>query len=132
HRRLGDEIEVGVGIGLPALALDDAAGLAATGIVAGARHGIAERNAFAVLAVFLQGSVGEALLVAQFDAREVQDAVLHRRRHLLALAGNGSMRERGADPERERQPGAAVPDLRAGDEWQPAAEAGGRSRAAGA
>ena len=29
HRRLGDEIEVSVGIGLPALALDDAAGLTA-------------------------------------------------------------------------------------------------------
>ena len=31
HRRLGDEIDVGVGIGLPALAFEDAAGLAAAG-----------------------------------------------------------------------------------------------------
>src|SRR6185503_14107254 len=53
NRRLSDEVKVGVGIGLPALALDDTAGLAAAGIVAGARHGVAERNAFAILAVFL-------------------------------------------------------------------------------
>src|SRR5580692_4248695 len=86
YRRLGDEIDVGVGIGLPALALEDAAGLAAAGIVAGARHGIAERNAFAELAVFLQRPVGEALLVAQLDARKVEHAVLHRGRNALALA----------------------------------------------
>src|SRR6202011_5914029 len=76
-RRLGDEIDVGVGIGLPALALQDAAGLTAAGIVAGARHGIAERNAFAELAVFFQRAMGEALLVAQFHAREIEHAVLH-------------------------------------------------------
>ena len=44
HRRLRDEIDVGVGIGLPALALEDAAGLAAAEVVAGARHGLAERE----------------------------------------------------------------------------------------
>ena len=51
-RRLGDEIDVGVGIVLPALAFDDPARLAAAGIVAGARGRRAERNALAVLAVF--------------------------------------------------------------------------------
>src|SRR3954452_220241 len=121
-RRLGDEIEVGVGIGLPALAFEDAAGLAAAGIVAGARHGIAERNAFAVLAVFLQRTMGEALLVAQFYAREIEHAVLHRSRHLLALAGHGALVQRGDDAERQMQPGTAVADLRAGDERQPVAE----------
>src|SRR5258707_10662603 len=50
-RRLGDEIDVGVRIGLPALALQDAARLTAAGIIAGARHRVAERNAFTVLAV---------------------------------------------------------------------------------
>ena len=132
HRRLGDEIDVGVGIGLPALALEDAAGLAAAGIVAGARHGVAERNAFAELAVFLQRAMGEALLVAQFDAREIEHAVLHRGGDLLALAGHGALVERGDDAEREMQAGAAVADLRAGDERQAVAEAGGRGRAAGA
>src|SRR3982074_1601055 len=71
-RRLGDEVDVGIGIGLPALALQDAARLTAAGIVAGARHCVAERNAFAVLAVFLERAVGEALLIAQLDAGEVQ------------------------------------------------------------
>src|SRR6202522_438518 len=56
-RSLGDEIDVGVGIGLPALALEDAAGLAAAGIVAGPWRGIAERNAFAELTVFLERAV---------------------------------------------------------------------------
>src|SRR6202011_858193 len=90
-RRLGDEVDVGIGIGLPALALQDAAGLAAAGIVAGARHGVAERNACAVLAVFLERAVGEALLVAQLDAGKVQHAVLHRRGDLLALAGHRAL-----------------------------------------
>src|SRR5882762_8955001 len=83
-RGLGDEVDVGVGIGLPALALQDAAGLTAAGIVAGTRHGIAERNAFAELTVFLQRTALEAL-IAQFYAREIQDTVLHRRGDALAL-----------------------------------------------
>src|SRR3546814_2883341 len=78
-RRLGDEVDVGVGVGLPALALDDPARLAAAGVVTGARHGVAEGNALAVLAVFLQRSVLQALLVAQLHAAEVQHAVLDRK-----------------------------------------------------
>src|SRR5215469_7452695 len=132
YRGLGDEIDVGVGIGLPALALDNASRLAAAGVVAGARHGIAEWDAFAELAVFLQGTVGEALLVAQLDTAEVEHAVLHRSCDALALAGLGALEQRGHDAEREVQAGAAVADLRAGDERQPIMEAGGRSRAAGA
>ncbi|GCC46453.1 hypothetical protein chiPu_0030492, partial [Chiloscyllium punctatum] len=131
-RGLGDEVDVGVRVGLPALALQDAAGLAAAGIVPGARHGIAERDAFAELAVFLERAVGEALLVAQLDARQVQHAVLHRRGDALALAGMGAMIERGDDAEREVEAGARVADLRAGDERQAVAEAGGRGGAAGA
>src|SRR6202022_3286328 len=107
NRRLGDEVDVGVGIGLPAFALQDAAGLTAAGIVAGARHRVAERNPFAVLAVFLQWAVGEALLIAQFDAREVQDAVLHRRGDLLSLTRHRALVKRGDDAERQMQAGAA-------------------------
>src|SRR6202011_2686964 len=77
-RRLGYEVDVGVGIGLPALALQNAAGLTAAGIVAGARHRIAERNSFAVLAVFLERAMREPLLVAQVDAREVHKPGRHR------------------------------------------------------
>ena len=107
HRRLGDEIDVGVGIGLPALALEDPARLAAAGIVAGARHRVAERNAFAVLAVFGQRAVREPLLVAQLDAREIEHAVLHGAEHLLAAAGAVALIERGDNAEREMQAGAA-------------------------
>src|SRR5688572_28880341 len=66
-RRLGDEVDIGVGIALPSFALQDAAGLAAAGIVAGARHRVAERDALAELAVFLERAMAEALLVTQLD-----------------------------------------------------------------
>ena len=77
-RRLGDEVDVSVGVGLPALALEDSARLTAARGVAGARHRVAERDAFAELAVFLQGPMREPLLIAQLDAAKVQHAVLHR------------------------------------------------------
>ena len=40
--QLGDDVNVGIGIGLPSFALDDPARLAATGCVTGARHRVAE------------------------------------------------------------------------------------------
>src|SRR6266849_6468828 len=132
HLRLGDEVDVGVGIALPSLALQDAARLAAAGIIAGARHRVAERNSFAELAVFRERTVGEALLVAQFDAREIEDAILHGSGDLLTLAGHRALIKRGHDTERQIQPGAAVADLRAGDQRRSVAKAGGRGRAAGA
>src|ERR1700722_12251176 len=64
NRRLGDEVDVGVGIGFPALALENAARLTTAGIVAGAWHGITERYSFAELAVFLERAVSQTLLVA--------------------------------------------------------------------
>src|SRR3979411_2176535 len=131
-RRLGDEVDIGVGIGLPALAFQDAARRAAAGIIAGARHRVAERNSFAELAVFPERTVGEALLIAQFYARKIQHAILHGCGDLLTLAGHRALVERGDDTERQIQPGAAVADLGAGDERQGVAKAGGRGRAAGA
>src|SRR6185295_8998365 len=131
YRRLGDEIDVGVGIALPAFALQDPAGLAAAGIVAGARGRAAERNTFAVLAVFGQRAVGETLLVAQLHAGKVEHAVLHGSEHLLTAAGAGALIKRGADAERQMEAGARVADLRARDERRPFAEAGGGCRAAG-
>src|SRR5262249_34274692 len=115
-----------------ALALQDPARLAAAGVVAGARRRVAERNAFAVLAVFLQRTMREALLIAQLDARQIQNAVLHRAQHLLAAAGADALIERRRDAEREVQPGAGIANLGAGDERRTLAEAGGRGRAAGA
>src|SRR5712672_895273 len=131
-RRLGDEVDVGIGIGLPALALQDAARLTAAGIVAGARYRVAERNPFAVLAVLRKRAMGEALLIAQLDAGEVEHAILHGSGDLLTLAGHRTLIKCGDDAERQIEPGAAVADLRAGDQRQSVAKAGGRSRAAGA
>src|SRR5262249_44754998 len=132
HWRLSDEIDVGVRVILPALALEDPARLAAAGIVAGARHRLAERNALAVLAVFGQRTVSEPLLIAQLDAREVEHAVLHGAEHLLPAASADALMERADDAEREVQPGAGIADLRAGDERRAVAEAGGGGGAAGA
>src|SRR5712672_2129437 len=131
-RRLGDEVDVGVGIGLPALAFEDPARLAAAGVVAGARHGVAERDALAILAVFRERPMREALLVAQLDARQVEHAVLHGGEHLLAAPGAQALVERAHDAEGEMQTGAGVADLRAGDQRRALAEAGRRGRTAGA
>src|SRR5664279_4886927 len=130
HRCLGDEIAVGVGIGFPALALENPAGLAATGVVAGARHRHAERYAFAVLAVLGERTFRDALLVAQFHAREIEHTVLHGAEHLLAAAGAAALIKRRHDAEREMEARARVADLRAGDQRRTFAEARGRRRTA--
>ena len=122
HRRLRDEIDVGVGIFLPALALQDPSRLAATRVIARARHRIAERNTVAKLAVFLEWTVPEPLLIAQLDAAEVQHAVLHGAGHLLALAGRRSLEQRRDNAKCEMQAGAAIADLCAGDQWQAVAK----------
>ena len=80
----------------------------------------------------VSGPWREALLVAQFHAGEIEHAVLHGAEHLLAAAGADALVERADDAEREMQAGAAIADLRAGDQRRPVAEAGGRGRAAGA
>src|SRR4029077_4176695 len=131
HRRLGDEVDVGVGIGLPTLALQDDAGLAAAGVVAGTRRRLAERDALAELRVFRQRPVREALLVAQLHAAEVQHTVLHGRQHPLAAARALALVERAHDAQRQVQAGAGVADLRAGHQRQAVMEAGGRGRTAG-
>src|SRR5215218_4646053 len=131
-RRLGNEIDVRIRVGLPALAFQDPARLTATGVVSGARNRIAKRNAFAVLAVFLERTMGEALLVAQLYAREVQYAVLHGRRHPLSAPRHCALIESCDYPERQMQAGAAVANLRAGHQRKSVAEARGRCRSAGA
>src|SRR6185312_11012217 len=131
-RGLGDEVDVRVRIFRRALAHQDAARLTTAGVVSGARRRVAERNALTVLAVFGERTSLEALLIAQLHAAEVQHAVLHRGEHLLAAAGARALEKRGDDAECEVQAGAAIADLRAGNERRAVAEAGGRSRAAGA
>src|SRR5262249_20676837 len=105
-RRLGDEIGVGVRIGLPTLALEDPPRLAPARIVAGARHRLAEGNALAVLAVFGEWPMREALLIAQFHAGEIEHAVLHGAEHTLAAACTHALVKRRYDAEGEMEPGA--------------------------
>src|SRR5262245_18765760 len=130
HRRLGDEVDVGVRIVLPALALENPSGLAAAGIVARARGRIAKRQAFAKLAVFGERARLEPLLVAQFYAAEVEHTVLHGGQHLLPAAGAVTLVERADDAEGEMKPGAAIADLRASDQRRSVTETRGRGRTA--
>ena len=132
HRGLGDEVGVGVVVGLPALAFEDAAGLPAAGIVGGPRHRVLERDVLAVLRVLGERAGVEPLLVAELDPAEVDHPVLHRRQDALAAARPLPLEQRGDDAEREVEAGAAVADLGAGDHRHVVAEAGGRRRAAGA
>ena len=112
--RLRDEIRVGVRIGFPTLALQYAPRLATATVVAGPRCCIAERDAFAELAVFLQRPCIQALLIAQLDPAKVQNPVLHRRQNLLATSGLFALEQRGHDPQRQVQAGTAVTDLGTG------------------
>ena len=76
--------------------------------------------------------MGEALLVTQLDAAEIEHAILHGAGDLLTLTSDGALEQRGDDAEREMQAGAAVTNLGAGDERQSITEAGGGGGAAGA
>src|SRR5204863_296340 len=91
----------------------DAARLTATRIVARARGRLAEGDALAELAVFLERPVREPLLVAQLHPAQVQHAVLHGAVDLLAEAALGPMIERRDDAEGEVQARAGITDLRA-------------------
>src|SRR5262249_30508882 len=108
----------------------DPAGLAAPGIVAGARHRLAERDAFAVLAVLGERPMREALLVAQLHPGEIEHAILHRAQDALTAAGANALVERAGDAECEVQPGAAVADLGTGHQRRAVAKAGRGSSAA--
>src|SRR5215510_1055011 len=121
---LRNEVDVGVGIPLPAFAFEDATRLATAGIVARPRHRLAERDAFAVLAVFGKRAVRQALLIAHLDPRQIEHAILHGAGDTLTLATHGAVIERGDDAQCQMQPGAAVADLCTCDQRRPVAETG--------
>lgn len=74
--------------------------------------------------------MGQALLVAEFDAAQVEDGVLHGDLDALAASGVGALVEGGQDPRDGVDAGAGVADLRAGGQWRAAFEAGGGHGAA--
>ena len=120
------------GIGLPALALEDPARLPAAGGVACAGHALAELAVRILRIFFHHARAIEALLIAQLHAAQVQHAILHRGEHLLPASGRVALVERRDDAKRQMQPGAAVADLRTGDQRRAIVESGRRRRAASA
>src|SRR5207237_2835480 len=132
YRCLRDEIDIGIGVGLPSFALEDPARLPTARRVAGTRDRVAEL-AVRILRIFLHhAGAREALLIAQLHAAQIEHAVLHRGEHLLSFSGGVALIKRGNDAECEMQAGAAVADLRAGHDRWAVVEAGGGRRSAGA
>jgi len=128
---LDGEVDVGVGVGLPALALEHPARLAASAGIAAARHHVGEL-AVRVLGVLLQvAQLVQAQLVTQLDAAQVDHRVLHRAGHLLALARLVALAQRGEDADGQVHAGIAVAQRRGADGGRAVPEAGGRRRAAG-
>src|SRR6266478_3547777 len=114
---LDREVNIRVRVGLPALALQDPARLAAAAGIAAARHRVAEL-AVRVLRIFFEiADVFEPLLVAQLDAAKIEHGVLHRDGHLLALAGLRTVDQRSQDADREMHAGVAVAERRGADRW---------------
>ncbi len=117
---------------LPALALQDAPGLAAARVIAGAGHAFAELDTLAILAVFVQRTVRQPLLVPQLDAAQIENAILHCCRDFLAAPCLGALEKRRDDAEAKMQTCAGIADLCSGNQRQTVAEACRRGRTAGA
>lgn len=127
---LDGEVDVGVGVVLPALALQDPARVAAAAGVAAAGHGVGE-GAVGVLRVLLQVAQAlQAQLVAQLNPAQVQHRILHRDRDLLAAAGLLPAEQRGQDADRQVYAGVAVAHGGTADGGRPVPEAGRRAGAA--
>src|SRR5207302_3012298 len=127
---LNGEVDIRVRVGLPPLALQDPARLAAAAGIAAARDRVAEL-AVRVLRIFFENPDAlEALLVAQLDPAQVEDAVLHRHRNLLAPAGLLPIEQRGQDADREMHAGVAVAERRGADGRRAIPEPGRRGGAA--
>src|SRR4051794_36211806 len=109
------------------LAAHGPAGLAAAGGVARARDEVEEL----LVRVLVERPVLEALLVAELDAAEVQDAAAHGDLDALAAPGVRALVERGADRPEQVDRVAGVADLRAGHDRRAVLEAGRAHRAAG-
>ena len=70
--------------------------------------------------------------VAQFDAAQIQNRVLHRAGNLLSLAGFGTSHQRRQNADRQMHAGVAVAERSGRHRWRTIPEAGGGGRAAGA
>src|SRR6266478_915224 len=127
---LDREIDVGVRVGVPALALEYPARLPAAAGVAAAGDRIAKLPIW-ILRVFLEvANMLQAFLVPQLDAAQIQHRILHRHRHFLASAGLPTADQCGQDADREMHAGVAVAERRSADRWRTVPKAGRRGGAA--
>jgi len=137
-RTLDREVDVGVGVGLPAFALEHPARLATAAGVAAARDGVAECSILAVFPYWILwvlrqvADALEPLLVAELDAAEIQHRFLHGHEHPLALTCLLTLHEGGEDADQEVHAGVAVAERGAGDRRRAVPETRRRGVAAGA
>src|SRR5262249_34848794 len=110
---LRDHVNVRVRIRLPALASDDPAWMASSRGIAGPRHGGTEL-AIGILRIFLEWTVSEALLVAQFHPAKVQHTILHRACDALTAPGFLALKQCSQNARYEVDAGTRVADLSAG------------------
>ena len=122
---LDGEVDVGVRVGFPALALEDPSGLSAAACVSAARDSIGELPVRILRVFFEIAETVQAFLIPQLDAAQVQHSVLHRYGHFLALAGLRTADQSRQDADREVHAGIAVAERRPADGRRAVPETGG-------
>src|SRR5712692_3599841 len=127
---LDREVDVGVRVGFPALALEYPARLPAAACVSAAGDRIGELPV-RILRVFLQiANMVQAFLVPQLDAAQIQHRILHGHSHFLAFAGLPTADQCGQDADREMHAGVAVAERRSADRRRTVPKTGRRGGAA--
>ena len=127
---LDREVDVGVRVGFPALALEYPARLPAAACVSAAGDRIAKLSIW-ILRIFLQiANMVQPLLVPQLDTAQIQHRILHRHGHFLAFAGLLTADQCGQDADQKMHAGVAVAERRAADRRRTIPKAGRRGAAA--
>ncbi len=129
---LDREVDVGVRVRLPTLALEYPAGLSTAAGVAAAWDRIAKRPIWILRVFFQVAHAIQALLVAQLDAAQVQHRILHRHGHLLTLAGLLTGDQCGQQADGQMHAGIAVAECRCADRGRTVPKAGCRCGSASA
>ena len=105
---LNGEVNVGVRVGFPTLALQNPAGLTATASVTATRHHVRKRLVRVLWILFQVAEFFQTQLVAHFDAAQVEHGVLHGYSHFLTFAGLLATDVSCQDANRQVHAGVAV------------------------
>src|SRR5690606_12530959 len=105
---LDREVDVGVRIGFPTFTFQNPAWLTATASVTATRDDIGELAVRVLWVLFQVTDLVQTLLVAQFDAAQVENGILHRNGNLLALAGFLTTHQGGQDTDGEVHTGVRI------------------------